>query len=390
MGEKREFSGPANFSMDRAAFNSALSTFVDASVEGQGWGAALSKVESALDIRAAIMQGLETFEGRTTTVVEGSASLPPETVALYANEFAEVDVRATCRDRFAIGQPVFDEGVDDDLARLDRTPIYAELYRPYDVGRFVGIRLIDSAANGRHNHIFFTLLRPNNASYDAELNEAAITLAHVVRGALRSNSAFAALRDDDAIHADALDAASFGVIVLGADQQILRMNTAARRAVDSRDALVSRNGKLWFNDQAAQATLERMCDARRPAAQGRVTFAAPRPAPARNYGIVLTPLRPHVSAWLAPRAVATAFIIDPDAKAASAEDLWRAVFQLTAAEAAVAKLLVSGCSESEIALMRGVARSTVHSQFKRIFEKLEVSSQAQAVSLLCRTAPIAG
>ena len=80
-------------------------------------------------------------------------------------------------------------------------------------------------------------------------------------------------------------------------------------------------------------------------------------------------------------------IADPDEAPSPGADIWRAMFDLTECELIIAEGLVSGRRINDIATERGVSIETVRSQTKRMFERLNVSSQAEAAARLSRTAP---
>ena len=103
--------------------------------------------------------------------------------------------------------------------------------------------------------------------------------------------------------------------------------------------------------------------------------------------------QPYVLRLVAPRGGANArdhcllMIVDPDEAPSPGSDIWRAMFDLTECELIIAEGLVSGRRINEIANERGVSIETVRSQTKRMFERLNVSSQAEAAARLSRTAP---
>ncbi len=63
------------------------------------------------------------------------------------------------------------------------------------------------------------------------------------------------------------------------------------------------------------------------------------------------------------------------------------MFDLTDCEVIIAEGLVLGRRIHDIATQRGVSIETVRTQTKRMFERLNLSSQAKAAARLSRTAP---
>jgi DNA-binding NarL/FixJ family response regulator len=102
--------------------------------------------------------------------------------------------------------------------------------------------------------------------------------------------------------------------------------------------------------------------------------------------------QPYVVRVVAPRGEGVRdhcllMIVDPDDEPAPGSEIWRAMFDLTECELIIAEGLVSGRRITEIANQRGVSIETVRSQTKRMFERLNVSSQAEAAARLSRSAP---
>ena len=96
--------------------------------------------------------------------------------------------------------------------------------------------------------------------------------------------------------------------------------------------------------------------------------------------------------WASAAALAFFFITalmvaDPDEAPSPGSEIWRAMFDLTECELIIAEGLVSGRRINDIATERGVSIETVRSQTKRMFERLNVSSQAEAAARLSRAAP---
>jgi DNA-binding CsgD family transcriptional regulator len=375
--------------MVRAQFAEALQAFVDASVDGGDWRAPLSRAQDAMGVRAVILHGHERFAGERSSVFETSTGLPAESIDLYQRHYINVDVRADIGVATGSGVVLTDERLGD-LRDVDRSEVYAELFRPYDIGRFVGVRLgaPEQTPEGERN-LYLTVLRTNEAEADAALNNQALTLAHVVRGALRSAAAFAALRAESDAKSAALDSAPFGWILLGDNQRIVHMNATAAAILERSDGLCLHAGRLAAGARHVQGAIERATARSEEIIRPPQILSLPRPEPQRPYVLMLTPLRHDIGAWLAGgvRTAAALFIIDPDSGGQARDALWRAAFRLTDTEIRIARLLVQGASKDEIATARGVALATVQTQMKQMYVKLGVNSQAQAAALLLRSAP---
>lgn len=373
----------------RDQFAEALQAFVDASVDGGDWRGPLSLAEEALGVRGVMLHGMESFAGQRSAVFEMSAGLPSESVDVYQRHYINVDIRAEAGATVGAGALVVDEHLGD-LRETDRSEIYTDLFRPFDIGRFVAVRLgpREHTCEGDRN-LYLTVLRANNVEADTALNIQAFTLAHVVRGALRSAAAFASLRAENDAKAAALDSAPFGWVLLGEDQRIVHMNAAGAAILERNDGLSSQAGRLAANARIVQAALERATARSEDIIRPPQIFPLPRPEQQRPYVLMVTPLRQDIGAWLAggARVAAAVFIVDQDGGSEARDALWRAAFRLTDTEIRIARLLIQGASKDDIATARGVALATVQTQMKQMYVKLGVNSQAQAAALLLRSTP---
>ncbi|MEO5807297.1 helix-turn-helix transcriptional regulator [Devosia sp.] len=80
-------------------------------------------------------------------------------------------------------------------------------------------------------------------------------------------------------------------------------------------------------------------------------------------------------------------VLAPDAPLT---EMLNGLFDLTPAEARLAKALASGSTKSDFAAGAGISTETVKTQLKSVFEKTGVSRQADLVRLLASTSPLRG
>jgi DNA-binding CsgD family transcriptional regulator len=94
-------------------------------------------------------------------------------------------------------------------------------------------------------------------------------------------------------------------------------------------------------------------------------------------------IRPTPDAAPAPRAGILVFV-PLSAPSGPPAALLQSLFDLTPAEARIARGLAAGATIDELASTARVSRNTVRSQLRGILEKTRCHRQSQAVSLLCR------
>lgn len=182
----------------------------------------------------------------------------------------------------------------------------------------------------------------------------------------------------------AFDQLPFGTVIVDRQVRVVERNEAFSALLARGDGLSTVHDRLVCNDPGDQAELAD--------AVGRTLDGESNAAPLkiqRTRGA-----QPYVLKLVASRGEARALehcllmIADPDeTPSQGSAEIWRAMFDLTECELIIAEGLVSGRRINDIAAERGVSIETVRSQTKRMFERLNVSSQAEAAVRLSRTAP---
>jgi DNA-binding CsgD family transcriptional regulator/PAS domain-containing protein len=106
--------------------------------------------------------------------------------------------------------------------------------------------------------------------------------------------------------------------------------------------------------------------------------------PLRVSAVALSRETPIVAIDISGVAVAAVFIHDPDAESRPLASLMTALYGLTATESRVAVLLYEGRTLAEVAALNDVARETIRTQLKAIFQKTDVRRQAQLLRLMAQ------
>lgn len=208
-------------------------------------------------------------------------------------------------------------------------------------------------------------------------------IATVAVRAISTRSKLKAVRATSALKTAAFDQLPFGMVIVDKHVRIAERNEACGALLARADGLAANHDKLACREPADQAAL--MIAVGR-ALSGDLTGAILKVH--RNCGA-----QPYVVRVVAPRGEGGGpdhcllMIVDPDDEPSPGSEIWRAMFDLTDCELIIAEGLVSGRRITEIANQRGVSIETVRSQTKRMFERLNVSSQAEAAARLSRSAP---
>jgi DNA-binding CsgD family transcriptional regulator/PAS domain-containing protein len=189
---------------------------------------------------------------------------------------------------------------------------------------------------------------------------------------------------------DALDRWQLGMVLVDACGRIVFMNRSASEIVRARDGLASEADGL-------HAALTHETVALRGLIQGAMQTSAglglqsggaitlSRPSLKRPLNVLVTPLAPHDSLAAHKRAAAILFVRDPEACGDADQGVLQRFYGLTAAEAALAMLLIAGHNLASAADGLGVTMNTARTHLKRIFEKTGTKRQAELVGLVLRS-----
>jgi len=245
-----------------------------------------------------------------------------------------------------------------------------------DGGRAVWIR-VEGRAEQSISDITFAILADGaiDLALFAELAMAAAR-AVAARARLASTQSLSAL-----INA-AFDHVPFGVATADAQGSVSDINEACRAVLARADGLSVQAGKLTCRQPDDQRALLSAIRTSLDGEGARVVRVA-RGGGAQPYVIRVLCPREHAI----QRNHCMLMIIDPDDQPSPGAEIWRAMFDLTECELIIAEGLVAGRRITDIATERGVSIETVRTQTKRMFERLNVTSQVEATARLCRSTP---
>jgi DNA-binding CsgD family transcriptional regulator/PAS domain-containing protein len=174
-----------------------------------------------------------------------------------------------------------------------------------------------------------------------------------------------------------LDDVPDAVLLIEHDLRLVHANAAARAMLEAGGAIRSHQGRLEFHDPEADAKLTRM------AAGGRsVEFRFPGP------GRTELTIRLGACAGgfgVAGGGYATVSIIDPNRRRERPTPLrLRNRLGLTRRQSEAIAELARGATEKEAAENLGLGAPTLHTHIRRAYEKLDLRSRTELVSLLAR------
>jgi DNA-binding CsgD family transcriptional regulator len=186
--------------------------------------------------------------------------------------------------------------------------------------------------------------------------------------------------------AQLLDQSPQAVFLLDASSRPLMVNRAAERLLRAGDGIALEGGRLSCRPVLGWQRLTRLIHDAVQTGQGRGihpggAMAVGRPSGRMAYQVLVTPLRvpPSLLPGRPATACAAVYITDPEAHPPPPAAALAAWFNLTPAEARVARELADGLSPEEIAQAHRVSQGTVRVQMHAIFDKMDVKRQSQLV-----------
>jgi DNA-binding CsgD family transcriptional regulator len=189
-----------------------------------------------------------------------------------------------------------------------------------------------------------------------------------------------------------IDHLSFGLIVVDARGKVLAANRTAQEILQTRDALIERNGVLQAlrqhdNKRFCHSVAEAVAaPSNRPWNGGCIRLS--RQSQKSAYILTVAPLSESVDLRSMGGGHAALIVItDPDRKHPTGlGQALQQAFGLTPAEARTASLIGAGLAPQDVADQLGITTGTIRSELKSIFAKIGISRQSELATIVARTA----
>lgn len=354
----------------------ATTLLLEAMFDESRWEIALEAVAQACGARAGQIISLD---GRG---VVGSHWLSgaPEGFAAKIEAFGLADPKLNPRVRIGARAPLLQLIADQDYVDADerkRSPIYAEMFEPYDLPfncQIVLMREPDALVRAS-----ITRTRKQGA-FDNAARSAFGALVPYLHAAVRVQAnLFAAQCAATLATLEAVGAAAF---LLGETGRVIGASPAAEKLALQGSGLQVTGASLRLQTQADQVELDAMV-ARALLAQRRGGRHSPKPLLLSGLPLVLEvqPLpRERMSLVGAPALI----VIARPVKAEERDRALQRIYGLTLAEARVAIAIADGDDVELIASRRRVTIATVRTQVQSIYVKMDVHRQTElAAAVRC-------
>lgn len=203
-----------------------------------------------------------------------------------------------------------------------------------------------------------------------------------------ANVRHVSLNVERALYSDLLDRLQIGVIVLDRAGQLLTVSEQARAMLACRDGLQLVNGRLCTlnaaEDKRFQAIIRDALTDRDAHAAGR-GLSLTKPSSMRKMGVIV---RGIPGAATEGQPAVSIYVRDAESSPDVEAELMRQIFDLTPAEAAVARRLTDGLSLEDTAAALDISRNTARAHLRSIFSKSGIKRQTELVRLVLNSAVV--
>jgi len=234
------------------------------------------------------------------------------------------------------------------------------------------------------NHCFMALWREADQSPFSEPEEEALrALIGYFPRAIDVNMRFINIFNEHQNTKLVLDQAPRGIIILGQNGQPTYQNLEAIRILDKKDGLAANDSRITIDDDNASKKISVFLEQIHTTTPSqfsahRLSTVVQRKSGGAPYKLIMhaLPFKPSQAMLNTSQGLAVLLIYDPDTLIDLNAGLLHNFYNLTQAEASLAKSLFVGNSLPEASDRLGISINTTRTQLRSIFKKVGVHSQA--------------
>ena len=195
------------------------------------------------------------------------------------------------------------------------------------------------------------------------------------------------------LYSSVMDRLCVGVVIIDLGGRIVKCSATAEEALAARDGLQIQAGKLRATcakedrelQSAIKAAAQSVMDGEFSATRG---LSLTKLSGSRNLGVIVQPVKGKRGQ--VQSASIAVYIRDPEANSEVEGELVRQLFDLTPAEAAVARRLTAGLTLEDAAASLAISRNTARAHLRSIFSKSGITRQTELVRLMLNSAAVLG
>ncbi|MDF2811411.1 MAG: hypothetical protein K0S56_2442 [Microvirga sp.] len=240
------------------------------------------------------------------------------------------------------------------------------------------------------------IVRPlAHAPFDQEEKSVCeILVSHLARG-LEMASRMGATEIERTLYSDVVDRLSVGIVILDRAGKVVRTSSTADDILIEGSSLRVKGGRLYARcsneDRALQSAIKAaLQDGGNPGASDVRGLSLTKQSGSKNLGLIVRPISASSHRGPSAQSAVVVFLRDSEAVPAIEGDLVRQLFDLTPAEAAVARRLTVGLSLDEAANSLEISRNTARAHLRSIFSKSGITRQTELVRLVLNSVVLLG
>ena len=272
-------------------------------------------------------------------------------------------------------------------SQLEETDIYRVCMEPVNIYHMAGIDLRN--ANGQRFSVRFC--RPRDAhNFTPEERAFLKDLGGHIQRAVSNGMQLIQLDNERRLYARTISGRSIGIITLDERARIINCNQAANEIIAAKDGISIVNDQLMLNSDRSRSKfggyVEEIIRAQRQQETTTVNaMTVERPSGEKEYELLIKPLSVDRNVEPAHTPYMMVFISDPAKRYEVDIRMLTLLYELTRAEAMLAKHLASGLTLDQCSAELGIARNTARAQLRSIFAKTGVTQQSMLVSLILKS-----
>ncbi len=296
----------------------------------------------------------------------------------YSDIWIQQDSRHLASLTCAVGEPQID-GMLVNTRSYRRSAVFNELLSPADIPYHLATWVERTATRGVVLSVQGSHAR--GAFDEHDRRRMALLIPHV-RRIVEMKDRLVRAETTAANFLETMNRLPFGVLLLGADLQILEASASAAALLAARVGLHADGGRLGFARSAdAKAFAGRIGEQWERAELDDSVIVARLDGRGTLRLLVLPASQGHDD-WLRRGARWIVLLFDTTAPLTAPEHTLRSALGVSAAEAALAIRLANGLSVAEAAADLEISPNTARAQLKSVFAKTGVRSQAQLIRLI--------
>jgi len=248
---------------------------------------------------------------------------------------------------------------------------------------------------GSTRYTLWVFRNPCAPAFDQEEARVCEILTSQLRRSMELSARIGATEIERALYSSVMDRLYVGVVILDLNGRVVKSSAPANAVIAARDGLLIQAGKLRATAAKEDRELQQAIKA---ATQSVVAGEAPvsralsltKQSGSRNLGVIVQPIPYERRTGHATSATVAVYIRDSDVNTEVEGELVRQLFDLTPAEAAVARRLTAGLSLEDAASSLDISRNTARAHLRSIFSKSGISRQTELVRLVLNSAAVLG